>query len=44
MDDVTGAFGVFAIQTNFVLDARGQVRFERPELVDIPRQVEALVR
>ena len=44
VDDVTGAFGVFAIQTNFVLDAQGQVRFERPELVDIPRQVEALVR
>ena len=44
VDDVTGAFGVFAIQTNFVLDAQGQVRFERPELVDIPRQVEALLR
>lgn len=44
VDDVTDAFGVFAIQTNFVLDAQGQVRFERPELVDIPRQVEALLR
>ncbi|MXX36236.1 MAG: TlpA family protein disulfide reductase [Gemmatimonadetes bacterium] len=44
VDDVTGAFGVFAIQTNFVLDAQGRLRFERPELVDIPRQVEALVR
>ena len=43
-DSATDAFGVFAIQTNFVLDAEGRVRFERPELVDIPRQVEALVR
>ena len=43
-DSATDALGVFAIQTNFVLDARGRVRFERPELVDIPRQVEALVR
>lgn len=44
VDEVTDAFGVFAIQTNFVLDAEGRVRFERPELVDIPRQVEALLR
>ncbi|MCY4574178.1 MAG: TlpA disulfide reductase family protein [Gemmatimonadetes bacterium] len=43
-DSVTDAFGVTAIQTNFVLDADGRVRFERPELDDIPRQVEALVR
>ena len=43
-DSVTGAFGVFAIQVNFVLDAEGRVRFERSELVDVPRQVEALVR
>jgi peroxiredoxin len=38
-DDATDAFGVYAIQANFVLDAKGRVRFERPELVDIPRQV-----
>ncbi len=43
-DSATGAFGVFAIQVNFVLDAEGRVRFERSELVDIPRQVEALAR
>ncbi len=43
-DSATDAFGVFAIQTNFVLDARGRVRFGRPELADIPRQVQALAR
>lgn len=41
-DDATGPFGVYAIQANFVLDAQGRVRFERSELVDIPRQVGVL--
>ncbi|WP_423926670.1 peroxiredoxin family protein [Candidatus Palauibacter sp.] len=41
-DDATGAFGVYAIQANFVLDPRGRVRFERSAIVDIPRQVGAL--
>lgn len=41
-DDATAAFGVYAIQANFVLDAEGRVRFERSALVDIPRQVGAL--
>ncbi len=44
VDSATDAFGVFAVQTNFVLNAEGSVRFARTELVDIPRQVEALVR
>ena len=44
VDSATDAFGVFAIQTNFVIDAEGRVRFARSELVDIPRQVEALMR
>lgn len=44
VDSATDAFGVSAIQTNFVLDAEGSVRFARSELVDIPRQVEALMR
>ena len=44
VDSASDAFGVFAVQTNFVLDALGSVRFARTELVDIPRQVEALVR
>lgn len=41
-DDATNAFGVYAIQANFVLDAEGRVRFERSELVDVPRQVSAV--
>lgn len=41
-DAATGAFGVYAIQANFVLDAQGRVRFERSEIVDIPRQVGVL--
>lgn len=41
-DDATDAFGVYAIQANFVLDAQGRVRFERSALVDIPRQVGVL--
>ncbi|MYG81989.1 MAG: redoxin domain-containing protein [Gemmatimonadetes bacterium] len=44
VDSATDALGVSAIQTNFVVDAEGRVRFARTELVDIPRQVEALVR
>ena len=44
VDSATDAFGVFAVQTNLVLNAEGNVRFARTELVDIPRQVEALVR
>lgn len=44
VDAATDAFGVSAIQTNFVLDAEGSVRFARSELVDIARQVEALMR
>ena len=41
-DAATSAFGVYAIQANFVLDAEGRVRFERSELVDVPRQVGVL--
>ena len=43
-DAATGSFGVWAIQANFVLDAEDRVRFERPALVDIPRQVGALAK
>lgn len=41
-DDAADAFGVYAIQANFVLDGQGLVRFERSALVDIPRQVDVL--
>ena len=44
VDSATDAYGVFAVQTNFVLDGEGRVRFARTELADIPRQVEALLR
>ena len=44
VSDATGVFDVFGVQTNFVLDADGKVRFERSELVDIPRQVQSLAR